>query len=347
MPDTPSRRAGLRNDIARTIHRYDCDHMLSGNDIPSEHHRGEADAVLAVLYREWPWLRAETEEAESAATEATEPEAVARDLTAALRERRHPIRQYPDERREAAERDMLAVFPPEADVEPELTAEEARDLADDLGNQLYRAQDALAFVEECCVIAERSGRTITVADVRTWLKGAQCGRQLAVEEPSLYDKITGMFDGPLPAAGDEPPSAALPCSHAHLRQPHDPHPWQPQPGMRHVQCPGWAHVPTAANNGEECPRTIPDNPPNSSDTPDNLHRLRTWLAAEHAKARAAEQHPRPDLDHLRVTAHGGIAAGLEIAMHGVDCMLSEHDSGPSVRGAAADDRRWDAEREGE
>jgi hypothetical protein len=61
----------------------------------------------------------------------------------------------------------------------DLTAEEARDLADDLGLQLYRAQDALAFVEECCVIAEREGRPITVADVRTWLKGAQCGRQLA------------------------------------------------------------------------------------------------------------------------------------------------------------------------
>lgn len=66
---TPSRRTGLRNEIARVIHRYDCDHMLSRNDIPSKHHRGEADAVLALLYREWPWLRAEAEETESAATE--------------------------------------------------------------------------------------------------------------------------------------------------------------------------------------------------------------------------------------------------------------------------------------
>ena len=59
---TPSRRAGLRDDLARAIHRYDHDHLLSGNDIPSKHHRGEADAVLALLYREWPWLRAEAEE---------------------------------------------------------------------------------------------------------------------------------------------------------------------------------------------------------------------------------------------------------------------------------------------
>lgn len=59
---TPSRRAGLRDEIAKAIHRYDNHHALSGNDIPSRHHRGEADAVMALLYREWPWLRAEAEE---------------------------------------------------------------------------------------------------------------------------------------------------------------------------------------------------------------------------------------------------------------------------------------------
>lgn len=63
----------------------------------------------------------------------------------------------------------------------ELTAEEARELAEDLGLQLYRAQDALAFVEECCVIADREGRQPTTADVREWLKGARCGRQLAAD----------------------------------------------------------------------------------------------------------------------------------------------------------------------
>jgi hypothetical protein len=175
----------------------------------------------------------------------------------------------PDERREAAERDMLAVYPPDAersdigtefvrqidhpneegvaawetdlagentalwnelhrrDTEsdtPELTAEEARDLADDLGLQLYRAQDALAFIEECCVIAERSGRTITVADVRTWLKGAQCGRQLATDGLDVD-----------PAA---PP----------------------------VHLVTWTG---AANNGEECPRTTPDNSVARSDAADN------------------------------------------------------------------------------
>lgn len=40
--------AGLRDRYAAAIHRYDYEHTLSGNDIPSDHHRGEADAVLAV-----------------------------------------------------------------------------------------------------------------------------------------------------------------------------------------------------------------------------------------------------------------------------------------------------------
>lgn len=44
----------LRQRIARAIHRYDNHHALSGNDMPSEHHYGEADAVLAVLDAEQP-----------------------------------------------------------------------------------------------------------------------------------------------------------------------------------------------------------------------------------------------------------------------------------------------------
>jgi len=66
----------------------------------------------------------------------------------------------------------------------ELTAEEARGLVDELGLDLYRAQDALEFVEECCVIADREQRTVTTADVREWLKGARCGRELAADGPT-------------------------------------------------------------------------------------------------------------------------------------------------------------------
>ncbi|HTE57026.1 MAG TPA: hypothetical protein VK698_39505 [Kofleriaceae bacterium] len=68
---------------------------------------------------------------------------------------------------------------PDAD---DLTAEENRDLADDLGLQLYRAQDALAFVAECCDIADREQRPVTTGVVREWLKGARCGRELRADE---------------------------------------------------------------------------------------------------------------------------------------------------------------------
>lgn len=42
----------MRKRIAHAIHRYDNHHALSGNDMPSKHHYGEADFVLAELRRE-------------------------------------------------------------------------------------------------------------------------------------------------------------------------------------------------------------------------------------------------------------------------------------------------------
>lgn len=68
---------------------------------------------------------------------------------------------------------------------PELTASEARAEVDRLALELYRAEDAVAFVGECCDIADREGRTVTTADVRRWLKGPQCARQsgLVIETP--------------------------------------------------------------------------------------------------------------------------------------------------------------------
>lgn len=59
----------LRQKYAVAIHRYDHDHLLSVNDIPSEHHRGEADAVLAVRDREMEALRAEVAAARKFAAE--------------------------------------------------------------------------------------------------------------------------------------------------------------------------------------------------------------------------------------------------------------------------------------
>lgn len=46
MPEPTQTPAELRKQYAAAIHRYDYDHDLSRNDIPSKHHRGEADAAL-------------------------------------------------------------------------------------------------------------------------------------------------------------------------------------------------------------------------------------------------------------------------------------------------------------
>lgn len=68
----PSRRAGLRDEIAAVVEGF--------GDVDQH---AMADAVLTVLYREWPWLRAEAEDA-SATVSAEEMVAVDR---AALRDR--------------------------------------------------------------------------------------------------------------------------------------------------------------------------------------------------------------------------------------------------------------------
>jgi hypothetical protein len=52
---TPSRRTGLRDEIANALEAADYSGNMRRGDL--------ADAVMPVLYREWPWLRAEAEDA--------------------------------------------------------------------------------------------------------------------------------------------------------------------------------------------------------------------------------------------------------------------------------------------
>lgn len=59
---TPSRRAGLRDALRRAI--CEAEGFTWDSDMLEPDEYGDhADAVLAVLYREWPWLRAEAEDA--------------------------------------------------------------------------------------------------------------------------------------------------------------------------------------------------------------------------------------------------------------------------------------------
>lgn len=178
----PSRRAGLRDEIVNALGQIK-------TVPPVAHRREQADHVLAVLYREWPWLRAEAEETATDQAEAlascpgyeTSPNLCRCPCYGC---KHHCSAHDPEDVRDAEGATDQAA--------PDLTAEEARDLADELGTELYRAQDALAFVEECCVIADREGRQPTTADVREWLKGARCGRQLAADardHAALRDRI--------------------------------------------------------------------------------------------------------------------------------------------------------------
>lgn len=70
-PDWPSRRAGLRDEIADALAAADGWRWAPGFREQSPTWHGflrQADAVLALLYREWPWLRAEAEDTGGACT---------------------------------------------------------------------------------------------------------------------------------------------------------------------------------------------------------------------------------------------------------------------------------------
>ena len=61
MSDTPSRLAGPHDQLVNALGQIP-------TVPPVAHRRAQADNVLALLYREWPWLRAEAEDATPAWT---------------------------------------------------------------------------------------------------------------------------------------------------------------------------------------------------------------------------------------------------------------------------------------
>lgn len=126
-----------------------------------------------------------------------------------------------------------------------------------------------------------------------------CGGDHAPGSPSLIAREGGWH---CPQPYGEPCDYTQDWAHAFMA---DPGAW-PQPPF------GERHGPTP----DEAQASI------SNDT-SHLHRLRDQLAAELDKARRADQHPRPDLEHVHVTPHNGIAAGLEIALFLVGHHLRE------------------------
>jgi hypothetical protein len=76
--DHPSRRAGLRDELRRAV--CEAEGFVWDSDMLEPDEYGDhADTVLAVLYREWPWLRAEAEDAVSAVVPAADRAAVLRE----------------------------------------------------------------------------------------------------------------------------------------------------------------------------------------------------------------------------------------------------------------------------
>lgn len=69
--DHPSRRAGLRDEIADALEAADYRMDMRRGDL--------ADAIMPVLYREWPWLRAEAEAAAAVSVSAADRAAVLRE----------------------------------------------------------------------------------------------------------------------------------------------------------------------------------------------------------------------------------------------------------------------------
>lgn len=91
----------------------------------------------------------------------------------------------------------------DASYDTELTAEEARELVTSLGTDLYRAEDALAFVGEMCDIADRNGLTeVPIRRVRRWLEGVKCGRQMIAEAATTTASLTPKA----PQSGDAAPA---------------------------------------------------------------------------------------------------------------------------------------------
>lgn len=66
--------------------------------------------------------------------------------------------------------------------QPELTTEDAVEAKQEMAQDLYTAQDRLAFIGEMCDAADRDGSAVTTERVRTWLAYQACGGAIVLPE---------------------------------------------------------------------------------------------------------------------------------------------------------------------
>jgi len=160
---------------------------------------------------------------------------------------------------------------------PELTRDEAIALADDLGQQLYRAEDRIAFVREML-----TGRTEPVdpAPVLAWLDHQHCARaeseqeqitRLTAERDQYAELLTEASDA-LRAVGKAAIVVEPTLSKPYPDAPHT-SPWErfmKAPAKRAYNL-GWqirTELTGARRPSDQTTPTTPDDPPTSINTVD-------------------------------------------------------------------------------
>lgn len=197
-------RAALRQRIAAALVRYDWNAGLSGRDTPSEHHFGEADAVLAVLPEP---------------TGQTAARAAFREAAAVLDRRATGIDAFAS-----------------SDYGEEARA--VRELAD-AANELRRLADEQPTTPgqtaESCVHCGMPIQHVT-GTLAAWWVHLPGGNTIC--DPARAAASTRATPPPAGPAAPAKEAPTVPCSAATFNRPHPAHDWEPQPGMTPVRCPG-------------------------------------------------------------------------------------------------------------
>lgn len=200
------------------------------------------------------------------------------------------------------QRQVCGCREPAVDLGPaELTAEEARALAEELGQDLYEAQDALSFVAECCDIADRTGEPVTTARVREWLEGAKCGRQIMAERGRSVVDVAAKSDigTEFVRQADNPDWDAL----ANVHPTSEPYAYQPPPAFT------WAESVATTGTGPTAQIDIDIHAPGQAepvpvkiplDVARTLHAMLGDLLSEHDEA----EPDSPTNEDLRLRVFG-------------------------------------------
>ncbi|MDG9701702.1 hypothetical protein [Streptomyces sp. DH37] len=187
----PNRRdsEGRRQQYARAIHRYDYEHALSGNDLPSEHHYGEADAVMAVADAE---LRAQRDrQAEETV-----------DL----------IQRYADARLRAEQADELSRIAHQCSNDAEAARVDAEQRAKNTEGELRAARQQLAnaraeidWMKRLVAASSEPGHAVRLAAVReaaldrvTAVRDTWRDRLLPSPAADLLSELSAALDGDHP-----------------------------------------------------------------------------------------------------------------------------------------------------